>query len=294
MSESDDLSYDLNELLGIKPPPPPPTADPTMVSMSTLSQNQLHHPQPNGVKLTKANARQLGRKVIKAIRRRNRMKYYLLFSKNIHWIFYWPSVVLGAAAATTAFANWAQEGTCQGIAWINILSGVLAVLGAALTAINGAAKFPEKEANARDSVAAWGKYADKYETLLNRPYRDHGDALRVMDEAITEYAELEQKSPDIPTFVLKLYLRSSLSKEIGDDDADPIFNFESEPELLGGGSDSQNSQPHITNPQLVITRNENSDDLQDDDAIPPLQRALQNQMANSNPSITEKKDKDEL
>lgn len=245
MSDSNDLSYDINDLLGITQSPPAPVDG-----------------GGGGVRLTKANAKQLQRKVHKAIRRRNRMKYYLLFSKNIHWVFYWPSVILSAAAATTAFANWAQDGACQGISWINILSGVLAVLGAALTAINGAAKFPEKEALARDSVASWGKYADKYETLLNRPYRDHGDAIRVMEEAITEFAELEQKSPDIPTLVLKLYLRSSLAKEINDDDPDPTFNFESEPELLGG---SRSNSDHSGTPA-------NSD-------LPPLQKELQSQMS---------------
>lgn len=248
MSKSDELEYNLDELLGINASPPPPQS------------------KSDGVRLTKGNAKQLSRKVTKAIRRRNRMKYYLLFTKNIHWVLYWPSVVLGAAAATTAFANWAQDGQCQGIAWVNILSGVLAVLGAALTAINGAAKFPEKEAQARAAVAAWGEYADKYETLLNRPYRDLTDAMHVMDKAITEFAELEEKSPDIPSLVLKLYLRSSLSKEISDDDGSPTFNFESEPELLG--TDSR-SDPQFT--EITI-----------DNDVPPLQRALQDQMDKKN------------
>lgn len=277
MSESDDLNYDLNELLGNNPPPPPPQNNLSSFALAI----------PDGVRLTKANAHQLGRKVVKAIRRRNRMKYYLLFSKNCHWLLYWPSVILGAAAATTAFANWDRNGACQGIEWVNILSGVLAVLGAALTAINGAAKFPERESNARNAVAAWGKYADKYETLLNRPYRDHGDALHVMEQAITEYAELEEKGPDIPSLVLKMYLWSSLSKEIGDDDNDPVFNFENEPEILGNSS-----QPIIKKHE-----SENSTDSGPDgnDGIPALQKALQTQMATiSSPTITKQKDKEDM
>jgi membrane protein YqaA with SNARE-associated domain len=185
-----------------------------------------------GVPLTKNHANQLIRKINRAIYRRNRLEFYLLFSKNIHWIIYWPSVTFTTLAGCIAFVGFSETGQSNSIGWLNILTGVLSMLGAAFTAINGAAKFPAREEICREFVARWGYYADKYETLLNKRYSDINDTSKIIETAIEEFAELENKSPDIPTIVMKLYKRSSIAREIDLDKEMPTFNLESEPELL--------------------------------------------------------------
>lgn len=185
-----------------------------------------------GVPLTKNHATQLIRKINRAIYRRNRLEFYLLFSKNIHWIIYWPSVIFSTLAGCIAFVGFSETGQSNSISWLNILTGVMSMLGAAFTAINGAAKFPAREEVCREFVAKWGYYADKYETLLNKRYSDINETSHIIETAIEEFAELENNSPDIPTVVMKLYKRSSIAREIDLDKEMPTFNLESEPELL--------------------------------------------------------------
>lgn len=218
-----------------------------------------------GVPLTKNHANQLIRKINRAIYRRNRLEFYLLFSKNIHWIIYWPSVALTTIAGCTAFVGFSETGQSNNIGWLNILTGVTSMLGAAFTAINGAAKFPAREEVCREFVAKWGYYADKYETLLNKRYSDISETSHIIETAIEEFAELENNSPDIPTIVMKLYKRSAIAREIDHDKEMPVFDLESEPELLA--QKKNNTQVEEDPNKDVIIQ------LQPD-FIPDLQREL--------------------
>lgn len=215
------------------------------------------------VPLTKNHAKQLAQKIRRANYRRNRLEYYLVFSKNIHWIIYWPSVALPAMAGCAAFVNFQQTAQCNNIGWLIILTGVVSILAAALTAINGAARFPAREQICREFIVRWGSYADRYTTLLNKRYRDMQETSKIVEQAIEEFAELEIKSPDIPTIVMKLYKRSSIAKEIDEGHQDTDFDFNSSPELLSPSEDEEKKTSDV-----VI-------EVQPNDAwIPDLQKEL--------------------
>lgn len=235
------------------------------------SSQQVFGERLSGVPLTKNHAKQLAQKIHRANHRRNRLEYYLLFSKNIHWIIYWPSVVLSAVAGCAAFVTFEQQTQSNNIGWLSIFTGVIAMVSAALTAINGAARFPAREQICREFIAKWGHYADRYTTLLNKRYRDIQETSGIVEQAIEEFSELEIKSPDIPTIVIKLYKTSSIAKEIDEDQQDFQFDFNSEPELL-----SPTNEQHV----FPIDKTDPSDNMvvnkqpQDDHFIPDLQKEL--------------------
>jgi hypothetical protein len=224
-----------------------------------------------GVPLTKNHAKQLALKIHRANYRRNHLEYYLLFSKNIHWLIYWPSVVLSAVAGCASFVDFQQSSPCgttssssSSIAWLNIFTGVLAMLASALTAINGAAKFPAREQICREFIAKWGHYADRYTTLLNKRYSDMQETSKIVEQAIEEFSELETQSPDIPAFVFKLYKKSSIAKEIDENHQDFAFDFNSEPELLS---------PTVSTNSLATIEPVNTGTA--DNFIPDLQKELE-------------------
>jgi len=114
----EDLDYDLEEILGIhKTPPPPP-------SPRELFQNG---DQVEGVQFTKGQAKLLSQKIKYALRKKNRIRYYKLFSKTIHWWLFYPFLILGALTGAGIFTNLTPVSTnsTTSLDWLQITCGLL-------------------------------------------------------------------------------------------------------------------------------------------------------------------------
>ncbi|WP_432980484.1 SLATT domain-containing protein [Dactylosporangium sp. CA-233914] len=129
--------------------------------------------------------------------RESQMTHYLAANRSAHlsrWLGV-PSVLLSAAAGTTLFASLQKDDTSS---WMRLAAGLVAVVAAALTALQTFLNSDDRAAKHRTAAAAYGAIRREIEQhQVIRP-QSREQATSILEGLRKRLDEIAGTAPDVP------------------------------------------------------------------------------------------------